>query len=181
MFKPSRGPKHETRGDKRKWGDAPPSIATPTSAVLCMPLQPTPSILPPFTAAQSTPPLASGEDEFEVVSQSGMETHTPEGARSPELRGDENPPSNGWWELYERQRREDAIWEPPLVIGRSLGVNLSEWQVACRTVKQWEAILEHHIAQNVDRSALTAVLEELKLARTRLHELPINEKTVTPM
>ena len=82
---------------------------------------------------------------------------------------------------HRQQLREDENWTPPLAIGRPLGDDLSEWQLVNRTVMQWEAILAHNLARNADSGSLRGVLEQLRLARKELDELPISKETTTPM
>ena len=69
-------------------------------------------------------------------------------------------------------------WEPSIVIGRSLGENLSRAETARRAVRQWEAIYEHTLRQTPD--AVEPIVEQLEDARRELREMDMTEENNTP-
>ncbi|SPO02168.1 uncharacterized protein DNG_04841 [Cephalotrichum gorgonifer] len=75
----------------------------------------------------------------------------------------------------ERRHR----WEPSIVIGRSLGENLSRAEMARRTVRQWEVLYEHTLENTP--AAVGPILAQLEHSRRELDELEMNEENITPI
>jgi hypothetical protein len=69
-------------------------------------------------------------------------------------------------------------WKPSIVIGRSLGDNLSAIELANRKIQQWEAIYEHTMKETPD--AIGPIEEQLAIAREEREEMEENEETTTP-
>lgn len=74
---------------------------------------------------------------------------------------------------------EEDNWEPSIVIGRSLGENLSRAETARRTVRQWEAVYEHVRQETPD--AVGPILEQLEEARRELDEMEMTQENITPV
>lgn len=74
---------------------------------------------------------------------------------------------------------EEDDWEPSIVIGRSLGENLSRVETAWRTVRQWEALYEH--TRRDTPAGAGPILERLNEARRELDEVEMNEENTTPL
>ena len=79
----------------------------------------------------------------------------------------------------EAEEPEQADWEPSIVIGRSLGENLSRVETARRTVRQWEAVYNHVLSQTPE--AVGPIREQLEQARRELDEMDMTEMNTTPM
>lgn len=79
----------------------------------------------------------------------------------------------------EREEPEEDDWEPSIVIGRSLGENLSRAETARRTVRQWEAVYEHTLRETP--AGVGPILEQLEEARRELDEMEMNEENTTPL
>lgn len=79
---------------------------------------------------------------------------------------------------FSRERPDDG-WEPSIVIGRSLGENLSRAERARREVRQWEAVYEHTLRTTPE--GVGPILEQLEAARGGLAGMEMDEEDNTPM
>lgn len=78
-----------------------------------------------------------------------------------------------------RWERPDDGWEPSIVIGRSLGENLSRAERARRAVRQWEAVYEHTLRMTPE--GVGPILGQLEAARGELAEMEMDDEDTTPV
>ncbi|MBE3111463.1 MAG: hypothetical protein IMZ46_13325 [Acidobacteria bacterium] len=102
--------------------------------------------------------------------------------RTPSPRSVRNRPPTPYARRMSLPRREREVpednWEPSIVIGRSLGENLSRAETARRAVMQWEAVYEHTL--QVTPQAVDPILEQLENVRMDLDEMEMTKENTTP-
>lgn len=76
-------------------------------------------------------------------------------------------------------RPADDGWQPSIVIGQSLGENLSRAERARREVRQWEAVYEHTLRTTPE--GVGPILEQLEAARRELDGMEMDKEDNTPV
>lgn len=129
----------------------------------------------PSTSAPRTPPRRGGRYLGRVLGTGRSVLTTP----SPRSVRDRPPTPYTRRTSLPQTGPEPDEWEPSIVIGRSLGANLSRAETAQRTVRQWEAVYEHVRQETPD--AVGSILERLEDARRELNEMDMTEENTHPM
>ncbi|GKU00891.1 hypothetical protein FLAG1_01520 [Fusarium langsethiae] len=99
-------------------------------------------------------------------------------SRSPEMAAQK---SSGINAITNRERRPvPPDWEPPLIIGASLGTNLSRLEHAERSVLQWEAIIAN-TRRTQPRADLSGLEEQRDKARQQFERMEKSDENLIPV
>ncbi|KAH7179657.1 uncharacterized protein B0J16DRAFT_374666 [Fusarium flagelliforme] len=105
------------------------------------------------------------EQQASTSSSSGVVSQTSSGAHAPSARV---------------QRPVPPDWEPPLIIGASLGENLSRMEIAERSVLQWEAIIAN-TRRTQPRADLSGLEKERDKARQEFEQMEESDENLIPV